>query len=77
MEVANKDLIHAKTLKEILDVNIREEIYYENLFEGRHRPDLLSLGNVKRERNKQRLHRGCRKVTGLRVGPRQLLDLIL
>ena len=46
MEVANKDLIHAKTLKEILDVNIREEIYYENLFEGRHRPDLLSLGNV-------------------------------
>jgi bacterioferritin (cytochrome b1) len=46
MEVANKDLIHAKTLKEILDVNIREEIYYEKLFEGRHRPDLLSLGNV-------------------------------
>jgi hypothetical protein len=49
MEVANKDLIHAKTLKEILDVNIREEIYYiyyENPFEGRHRPDLLSLGNV-------------------------------
>ena len=25
MEVDNKDLIHAKTLKEILDVNIREE----------------------------------------------------
>jgi bacterioferritin len=25
MEVANKDLIYAKTLKEILDVNIREE----------------------------------------------------
>jgi len=25
MEVADKDLIHAKTLKEILDVNIREE----------------------------------------------------
>ena len=46
MEVANKDLIHAKTLKEILDVNIRDEIYYEKLFEGRHRPDLLSLGNV-------------------------------